>query len=790
MLWRPAVLLLAAMVAGTGLLPPDPASPSPRAPANSDPAPPWATGCHWYWTGDQEVFFCTTVSGTDLKITRVSGTIDDNLAGTAVFNGTECYLVAGNYSVTLKGTVTVFGFPVPVSWPLTGNTTVYYRIPDIAMVREVSHFTIDMGTVGSATLDSVTDASPPLRNFDFPLEEQGTWRARSDLTVWQRTSGAFGAFETTSQDSTDLNATAVRMQDVAVGAGTFSCYNISYNGTYSSGGGAPQPVQSTALYSPLVTNLAVRNFEPLSGMEVSFGLSKYTLNHAPSAASPLPEVSFPEDSTGIFDLYSAFSENDPGDRLGFVASNYTNLTVTVDNSTGIATFSAPANWSGPGTVMLRASDPWGASARAQINLTVTPMNDPPFLKVPFPDMIMDEDTVSSPLDLSDHFDDPDIPYGDRLNFSVRDNGSVAVSVTPSGVVTLRPFENWSGLQERTFIATDGEGAWAAGALKVAVLNTPDAPVVTATEHQFEILEDASLATDLSRRFWDADIPYGDALTFTVEHVLAGCVVQLDERAGELDLTPPRDFFGAIELGYVATDRSGRNATEEVRLMVSAVNDPPVILGSFPAGDRITLAENTSADFSVVESDIDGILLNITWYLDGHSAGAGANFTCSADFRSAGEHNLTAVATDGFANVSRSWNLSVTNVNRPPEKVRITLPANGSKFRTADKVHFAADAQDPDGDALSYTWKDTDGRILGVNRSIEVNKLTVGKHVVTVEVSDGNATVTASVTLSVSPPAAARTPGFGAAAVLAAGTILVLRVKGRGRARRPHGLSAE
>ncbi|MBM4247987.1 MAG: tandem-95 repeat protein [Euryarchaeota archaeon] len=778
------VVLLAAPALASVLLAD---GPSPRA-GRAEPAPPWAVGCRWKWAADQAVNFSIDLGLASVRITRVTGEMVDRVADLSADNGTEVYVVQAAYSETLSGTLTIMGFPTPVSWPATGNGTFLYRVPDLALVRSYQHIVVDMGSaIGTFTADTSTTASPPVEYYRFPLSVGGSWHIRSDLSVWTRTSGAGGAFETTSADQVEYDATVPRTEDAAVPAGALSCLNLTYNGTYTTGGGQPTAQNLSALYSPKATNLVHRTFSPMAGLEVLFRLSEYSLNRAPAAASPVPEASFPEDTTGSLDLYRVFSDPDAGDRLAFTAGNFTNISTTVDNSTGTATFKTPADWSGYEKVVFTATDPRGARAKAEVNVTVTPVNDAPVLVLPLPGVIMDEDTVNDTLVLSQYFDDVDFPYGDALALTFKDNGSVALGISPGGVVTLRPAVNWSGVENITVTATDRAGASADGVLKVAVLNTPDAPVVVATSHELSTPEDTGLLADLSGRFFDADLPYGDLLTFSVEDLTTGFDCDLDGRTGLLELAAPANWSGATSLLFVATDGTGRNATERVRVTVAPVNDAPVVVAVQPQNGRVTMAENSSLDLSVTVEDVDSPALSLVWLVDGVPVGNSRNITYVAGFDSAGPHNVTVRISDGEYDLERTWALSVTNVNRPPGELRILSPANGSRSVSGARVNFTGECSDPDGDPLSFTWRDTGGKVLGTGRSFETKSLSKGKHVVTLEVSDGNVTVSASVALSVTPPPSTGTPGLGPLAALAAlaaaaPALSAIRARRRRRAR--------
>ena len=741
-------------------------SPAWRAAPRVDDAPPWAPGCSWTWAADQAVDFCVTMAFT-LRINRVSGTITDQLRELTVYNNTPVCRVEGSYAETLKGFIIITPLPPQsVTIPIVGNTTVYYRIPDLAPVHQVGHFTIDMGNLGTATVDSSTDFSPPLEQFRFPLEPLKSWRTASDMTVWNKMTSSSGGYETTTYERVDcLVSVKGALEDVIVPAGTFPSHNISMNGTVTSGGNS-QPFNSYSLYSPAVTNAPVRREEPLSGLVVYFGLASFSLNHAPSVAPGVTNVTFPEDTVGSLDLGSVFSDPDAGDQLGYTFWNNSSLAVRVD-SAGRALLTPPNDWSGSEDISFCATDKKGAMSRAVVHATVTPVNDAPFLIRALPGIIMDEDTVNSSLNLSEYFGDDDFPYGDKLAFSSGGNGSVATSISPGGMVTLRPLENWSGLQNITMTATDTGGAAACATLSVAVLNTPDRPVASCATHEFSTPEDRPVTIQMAPRFWDADIPYGDFLAFSLDGLPPDFSMDLDEHTGELNITPPADFNGRVDLTFIATDRTGLNATEQVRLTVTAVNDPPRLLARLPAADKKTLAENTSADFTVVADDIDTRQLNTTWFLDGSPVGQGGNFTYSADFSSAGNHSLLAAVSDGEFNISAGWNLTVSNVDRPPQGVRILSPTNGTRGAYRAVVNLSGEASDPDGDQLAFTWKDTDGTIIGTGTAVGTRTLKPGKHTITLEVSDGNMTVSDSVALTVgAPPAVSKTPMLDTLSVIA------------------------
>ena len=83
----------------------------------------------------------------------------------------------------------------------------------------------------------------------------------------------------------------------------------------------------------------------------------------------------------------------------------------------------------------------------------------------------------------------------------------------------------------------------------------------------------------------------------------------------------------------------------------------------------------------------------------------------------------------------------------------------------------------------FTWKDNGVKALGRGRSLELGGLSAGRHNVTVEVSDGNATVAGYVELTVRAPTETGrvVPGFGAALAIL-GLVLALLAPGHRRTR--------
>jgi parallel beta-helix repeat protein len=106
----------------------------------------------------------------------------------------------------------------------------------------------------------------------------------------------------------------------------------------------------------------------------------------------------------------------------------------------------------------------------------------------------------------------------------------------------------------------------------------------------------------------------------------------------------------------------------------------------------------------------------------------------------GEETLTFSASDGISNKKATMTITIiiTPVNDPPGAVDVITPIMNIKISDGDKLDFRASCIDPDiiyGDELTYSWSTDISGTIGAGESLTNILLTIGKHQITVEVSD-------------------------------------------------------
>ncbi|MEM2870423.1 MAG: hypothetical protein QW379_08410 [Thermoplasmata archaeon] len=312
---------------------------------------------------------------------------------------------------------------------------------------------------------------------------------------------------------------------------------------------------------------------------------------------------------------------------------------------------------------------------------------------------------------------------------------------------------------------------AAGLIKVfdlvINLNTPPEILSWSPEAgELEIIEGERVS------FWvEARDRDGDALSY----VWSVNGRPLGKR-GDFLFTTDFSSRGTYEIRAEVSDGpSAVNRTWTVRVL--NLNRPPE-LNWFPEG-RVVINETESATFWVVVADPDGDNISVVWLLDGSVVYSGAVYEYSTGYESSGEHKVSVLVSDGEAVVGHNWSVTVLNRNRPPGIVScIPERAVEVRLRRGATASFSVEAVDPDGDELRFAWKINGRTVQGEDRPVFVcgRGLEPGVYTVSVEVSDGLASVYGHWSLRVVPGGGAAT-GAGAPALLlaAAGGLALVAV---------------
>jgi hypothetical protein len=343
------------------------------------------------------------------------------------------------------------------------------------------------------------------------------------------------------------------------------------------------------------------------------------------------------------------------------------------------------------------------------------------------------------------------PDGDALTYTVTTpplHGAVS-GILPAGTYT--PARDYHGSDVFFVTVSDGDQSTPVR-VDVTVTSVNDAPV--AVDDGLADDEDTILtvaASTLLANDTDAD---GDPLTITEVGAATNGTVVLD--GTNVTFTPTADFLGAATFTYTASDGTATD-TATVTITVGGVNDGPVA-----GDDLVTAIEDTAltipvADLLANDSDTEGQTLTITAVADAVGGavvlvGTDVTFTPSANFTGAG--SFTYTVSDGAAEDTGLVTVTVDAVNDPP------VAADDGYSMAEDEPLLLATSTpldndvDVDGDTLTITAVSdpVNGTVVldGTDITFTPARDFNGTASFAYTVSDGTATDTATITLTIGP----------------------------------------
>lgn len=260
----------------------------------------------------------------------------------------------------------------------------------------------------------------------------------------------------------------------------------------------------------------------------------------------------------------------------------------------------------------------------------------------------------------------------------------------------------------------------------------------------------------------SDTDPGDMNNISISWKLDGKEVQSSNVI--FDYSPTPDDIGNHTLNVTVLDwKGGMTGHEWDVSVVEPPNLPPTIIDVVPDNSSVvSITEGEYQEFRVTATDPENPeypqAVQFKWYVNDKlvSEGVGAyyfqsNYTGYMSNESS-PYTIKAVVTDGVNDVVVEWTLIVKNKNRAPI-ASIGSPLTNGDYVGGDIIRFdCTNTTDPDNDHLTFTWTSSiDGLIYNGSNRVTTESLSPGKHVITLQVSDGQATNETSVVIVVKEP---------------------------------------
>jgi large repetitive protein len=448
-------------------------------------------------------------------------------------------------------------------------------------------------------------------------------------------------------------------------------------------------------------------------LEEVFSVEVIPVNDTPSINLPVDGFTFPENSDLAVDFNQFIFDIDL-DVLTISLINETDYIFPQIQGTMI-TLSAFPNWNGSEALVFSVNDMIGRAIDIDtVMVYVTPVNTPPYVQYPLPDLEIQENSSDESINLNNVFADFDTDPAlnqvvtDSLVYSYFEPGENSFDISIlEGLVTITPQQNWFGEKTISFSATDNGGLIASDSIQVTVVSVNYPPVVIQDIPDFDELEDfEDFSLDLDEYFYDQD---GDDLVYTAQFDPAQVITQIDDSIMTISSLP--NWYGQAGIIINAIDPDSLSASEGFVINVTPVNDPPQL--QLPEDFELMEDVEYISDFSNYASDYDNDEI-IILPVDSQNLNVSYGETDPLEVHIIGNENwfgaemITFYVSDQTGRLldSDSVFVNVAAVNDPPQ---IDVPDEGFTFQedTQLMVDFTPYIADIDSDNLSIIVSEGD-----------------------------------------------------------------------------------
>ncbi len=363
-------------------------------------------------------------------------------------------------------------------------------------------------------------------------------------------------------------------------------------------------------------------------------------------------------------------------------------------SNGSFSYTPTENYFGSDCFSYKVTDGMNESNTAIVNITVFTVNDPPTAYDDVYTVAEDSDgTIFAVLenDIDNESDSLTIASVTQpMHGSVANNGND---------ITYTSHTDYCGPDSFTYTISDGNGGIDTAMVTVMVTCVNDPP--TAFDDTYNILEDSTLDVKVPGILGnDSDVD-NDILTAVLISDVSFGTLNLNSN-GSFTYIPNANFKGVDYYTYYANDSSSNSNIAIVNITVESVNDAPALTSI----DDHMIDENTTLTVLLSASDPDDDVLSFLIF----GLPSFASFVDNSDgtgsigfmpgFNDAGFYPVIVNVSDGNLFVSDVFNLTVNNVNRPPNQPSNPSPSNGAININID-TDLSWTNNDPDEDSLTY-----------------------------------------------------------------------------------------
>ncbi|WP_336784731.1 Ig-like domain-containing protein [Paenibacillus sp. MMO-177] len=235
------------------------------------------------------------------------------------------------------------------------------------------------------------------------------------------------------------------------------------------------------------------------------------------------------------------------------------------NSNGTYTYKPAPDYSGSDIFYFKADDGTAKSTAATVTITITNVNDAPWINPKTLTTLEDISIISKLIGF-------DKDAGDHLTYFIPAaplNGALSIN-SSTGEFVYSPNPGYSGTDSFTVIVYDGEAYSAPADITITITALNDAPAAKPAEaavDQETVLKGVLSGTD----------PDGDDLTFIPISEPAHGLLSINASTGAFTYTPEADYIGKDSFTYAVSDGTITSAPATVTITVNPANHAPTAI---------------------------------------------------------------------------------------------------------------------------------------------------------------------------------------------------------------------
>jgi hypothetical protein len=435
----------------------------------------------------------------------------------------------------------------------------------------------------------------------------------------------------------------------------------------------------------------------------------------------------PEDSTLNVTLLASDIDNETLDFS--IISAPSEFGASVDGS--ILTFTPQPNYSGSGSISIAVND-GVLTDETTFTLDILNVADAPILSGIGNQTLPEDTSITISLSASD-------VDSNSLVFALNNASAELNAQLIGNQLTITPNGNYSGVGEITVSVSDGT-LTDSEIFSVVVMAENDAPILNPIADQV-INEDSSLSLVLNASDIDSD-------NLSYSAVSSNPSISTIMNGNALSVIPEENYSGTADITVTVSDGLSDDS-KTFSIEVTAENDTPTIN---PIADQV-INEDASITLTLNASDVDSDTLSYSVISSNQSIPTvinGNTLSITPEKNYSGTTSITVTVSDGTTTTSNTFFVSVNSVNDAP--VLITKSAVTIE---EDKLFLLQlEATDIDSEVLTYTAEADSSELLvtviGSQVSIRASADHTGTHSLTVVVSDGELTDTATFDVIITP----------------------------------------